>query len=146
MNSAKIIHLGINMHRTNIQIRFRDTDGMGHINNAVFLTYLELARIEFFKTLFEVKESHDISFILARVEIDFRIPINLKDEPVVVLWVKTIGNTSWVFGYSIVDANDNNKIFANATSVQVVFNYKTNQKENITPDFRTKLERYIQVD
>lgn len=131
------------MHRTSIQTRFRDTDGMGHFNNAVFLTYLELARIEFFKEVFEVKKSQDISFILARVEIDFRIPITLKDSPIVELWVKSIGKTSWVFEYRILDSNDANKIFAEAKSVQVVFNYENNKKESIPEFFRNKLEENI---
>ena len=134
------------MHKTKIQLRFRDTDGMGHVNNAVFLTYLESARIEFFKEIFNVKKSHDISFILARVEIDFKLPISLSDEPLVVLWVKSIGTTSWWFEYKIIDFNNNNKIFAEAKSVQVVFNYESNEKENIPANFKKILENHLSTD
>lgn len=131
------------MYRTNIQLRFRDTDGMGHVNNAVFLTYLELARIEFFKEFFDVNKPQDISFILVRVEIDFKRPITLKDEIAVVLWVKSIGNTSWLFEYKIIDSNNSDIIFSEAKSAQIVFNYDTNKKEIIPPKFKAFLEKNI---
>ena len=116
------------MHKTSISIRFRDTDSMGHVNNAVFLTYLELARIEFFKKFSSTVEGKDISFILAKVDIDFKIPITLSDQPEVLLDVKSVGTTSWWFKYKIVESTKPEKIYAVATSIQVVYNYEKNEK------------------
>ena len=126
------------MHITKIQIRFRDTDRMGHVNNAVFLTYLELARITFFEKLHK-ETGIDLDFILARVEIDFTHQMLYQDKPEVHLWVKKIGNSSFTTAYKIVDSIDPNKIYAKATSVQVVFNYRLNKKEIISEDVRNQL-------
>ena len=53
-------------------VRFRDLDSMGHVNNAVYLTYLEEARIAFLRP-----PGADVAdMILARVEIDFRAPVD----------------------------------------------------------------------
>ncbi|OLS24900.1 MAG: 1,4-dihydroxy-2-naphthoyl-CoA hydrolase [Candidatus Heimdallarchaeota archaeon LC_3] len=131
------------MHKTSISIRFRDTDSMGHVNNAVFLTYLELARIEFFKKFSLTVEGKDISFILAKVDIDFKIPITLSDQPEVLLDVKSVGTTSWWFKYKIVESTKPEKIYAVATSVQVVYNYEKNEKEKIPDIFKEILESQV---
>jgi acyl-CoA thioester hydrolase len=130
------------MHKTKIQMRFRDTDGMGHVNNAVFLTYLESARIAFFKENFTVVQPKDISFILAHVNIDFKLPITLNDNPEVITRVKSIGSTSWWFEHKIIDSKITEKIFAEAKSVQVVYNYDTKKKEPIPEDFREILQKF----
>src|SRR5437762_3094866 len=56
---------------TDIQMRFRDIDGMGHVNNAVYLSYTELARTQFYMKHGRKKTLEDIDFILAHVDIDF---------------------------------------------------------------------------
>jgi len=56
---------------TDIQMRFRDIDGMGHVNNAVYLSYTELARTQFYMKQARKKALEDIDFILAHVDIDF---------------------------------------------------------------------------
>ncbi|MFN4071655.1 MAG: acyl-CoA thioesterase, partial [Thermus caldifontis] len=57
-----------------IQVRFRDLDALGHVNNAVYLTYFEVARAAYFQRLKEdwLEKGH---FILARAEVDFLRPI-----------------------------------------------------------------------
>ena len=62
------------MHRETV--RFRDVDSLGHVNNAVFLTYLEEARIAYLLPF----GAEAANMILARVEIDFRAPLRMGDE------------------------------------------------------------------
>ena len=63
-----------------VQMRFRDIDGMGHVNNAVFLSYMELARTHFYLTYANKRSLEEIDFILAHVEIDFEAPAEWGDE------------------------------------------------------------------
>ena len=58
------------------RVRFRDLDSLGHVNNAVFLTYLEEARIGYLVP----HGAEAANMILARVEIDFRAPLRDGDE------------------------------------------------------------------
>ena len=61
------------------RVRFRDLDAMGHVNNAVFLTYIESARVAFLQsTSARLPTLEDISIIVARIEIDFRAPVALR--------------------------------------------------------------------
>ena len=59
------------------RVRFRDLDPMGHVNNAVFLTYLEQARVAFFSEMGAATGLEDMNMIVARVEIDFKAPVRL---------------------------------------------------------------------
>jgi acyl-CoA thioester hydrolase len=68
-------------HRTPLQVRFRDTDAFGHVNNAVFFSYLELARIRYLLDVLQQDEPFDrLPLILARVELDFRSPILFGED------------------------------------------------------------------
>ena len=60
-------------------VRFRDLDGMGHVNNAVFLTYMESARIAYLSALGAGDDPLQ-NLILARAEVDFRSPITFGED------------------------------------------------------------------
>ena len=80
--------------QTRIRIRWRDMDAYGHVNNAVYLNYLEEARDAFVqKVLGPVTNTWD--FVLARVEIDFRVELTQDDGTVTVRCaLDTIGRSS----------------------------------------------------
>ena len=125
---------------TQIQVRFRDTDGLGHVNNATFLSYCEVARLEFYRSHFEVRGPADIPFILASTHIDYRRPLELEHGPVeVVLTVPRIGNTSWDYDYDIRPAGGGAN-FAEAKTVIVSYDYENKATQPIAPKLRQLLE------
>jgi len=72
MSSGDFVHVE--------RVRFRDLDPMGHVNNAVFLTYLEQARVALFSELEVATGLEEMNMIVARVEIDFKAPVRLGQE------------------------------------------------------------------
>lgn len=83
-----------------VQVRFRDLDALGHVNNAVYLTYFEVARAAYFSRLERdwVERGH---FILARAEVDFLRPIHLEDPVEVGVRVVRIGCSSFDMEYRV---------------------------------------------
>ncbi|MGC8904185.1 acyl-CoA thioesterase [Thermus sp.] len=83
-----------------VQVRFRDLDALGHVNNAVYLTYFEVARVAYFRRLKEdwLERGH---FILARAEVDFLRPILLEDPVVVGVRVVRLGRSSFEMEYRV---------------------------------------------
>ena len=65
-----------------IEIRWADLDSSRHVNNAVYLTYLEQVRTAWLEQMLGSREVVD-EFVLARVEIDFRRELTLDDEAAV---------------------------------------------------------------
>ena len=84
-----------------IQVRWRDLDAFGHVNNATFASYVEMARTEVWRKRFGGREAMDIPFFVKRLEIDFRRPVGLYDEVRVWLRVGEIGGASFTFEYLI---------------------------------------------
>ena len=82
------------VHKKRIPIRWRDMDAYGHVNNAVFLNYLEEARDEMVRRLFE-KRDGEFDYVVARVAIDFRRPLRQDDREVVATCrVERVGRSS----------------------------------------------------
>lgn len=71
------------LHEKTIPIRWRDMDGYGHVNNAVFLTYLEEARDEWLSRVL-AGTGGESDYVVARIAIDYRRELKQKDERVVV--------------------------------------------------------------
>src|SRR4029079_6062661 len=84
-----------------LEVRFRDCDPMGHVNNAVYLTYLESARFAWWRSAFGPLGLKEHGFIVARVEIDYRKPALPGDRLLIRLRVDTVGRSSFAVGYEI---------------------------------------------
>lgn len=111
-------------YKIEIQPRWRDTDALGHVNNAVYLSYVEIARLNWYMGLGFDASFKDFSFILKTAELDFKIPITLKSKPIVELWVSHIGTKSWTFNYKIYEKTTD-VVYATAKTVLVNFDYET---------------------
>ena len=82
------------MHETSIRIRWRDMDAYGHVNNAVYLTYLEECRDAWAQALLGSKEA-SWDFVLAHIAIDYRRQLTQADEQIVVrCWLASFGRSS----------------------------------------------------
>ena len=131
-------------HKTKIQIRFKDVDAMGHVNNANHFTYFELARVHYFNEV--VNETINWSkqgIILAHMEIDYRTPILLTDEVWVYSGVIRFGAKSFELGYQIVRIIKGEEVIAaEGKSVQVCFDYETNQTISVPELWKEKVEAY----
>ena len=89
-----------------LEVRFRDCDPMGHVNNAVYLTYLESARFAWWRSAFGPLGLKEHGFIVARVEIDYRKPALPGDRLLIRLRVDSIGRSSFAVGYEIAQRED----------------------------------------
>lgn len=130
-------------HKTPIQIRFKDIDKLGHVNNANHVTYFELARVDYFDAL--ATENIHIDWvnegvILAKVEMEYKQPILLEDKIFVYTWVSKMGTKSFDMSCSIVKMVNGNEVeVAKGLAVIVCFNYKTNQTILIPEKWKTKM-------
>jgi acyl-CoA thioester hydrolase len=103
-----------------IQVRFRDTDAMGHVNNAVYLTYLEVARTAYWQRLFAIASYNEVDFILARAEVDFVAPVFVHSQATVWIRVSEIGRKSFRFAYELVADGG---LALRGETVQVMYDY-----------------------
>ena len=133
-----------------IEVRFRDCDPLGHVNNAVYLTYLEQARLVQWRTLWRFGGLRNLDpgrgntaeqtvtdapgVILARVEIDYKRPAHYGDALDVRIGLAAIGRTSFTYEYEIADGA--NRLVAAARTVQVFYDYGASRPVPIPDDLR----------
>ncbi len=104
------------------EIRFRDIDSMGHVNNAVYLSYFEQARMSWFREAVGQKWNWiDHGILVARHEIDYKKPVSLSDEVEIITWVKSVGNSSLVMTYEVV--NQHGDVCTLGSTVLVCYDY-----------------------
>ena len=129
--------------KTLIQIRFKDIDKLGHVNNANHVTYFELARLDYFNELTknELKiDWENEGIILAKIEIEYKQPIFLEDKVYVYTWVSHIGFKSFEMSCSIVRVvNGVEELAAKGLALIVCYNYKTSQTIPIPESWKTMM-------
>jgi acyl-CoA thioester hydrolase len=125
-------------YETELQVRFRDLDPLGHVNNAVYASYCEQARIDFFQDALGI-ESDEVNTVLAHSEIDYRTSIDDLGDVTVGVAVVDVGNTSFEMEYELVFEGD---VAATASSVQVVVDPETKQPAPVPDDARAEFAKF----
>lgn len=130
------------VHTKRVEIRWRDMDAFKHVNNAVYLTYLEEARDEW---CLEVLGNGLLlnDFVLARCAIDYRSPLTQDDAHVdVELRCTRIGNSSFTTGERVISALDG-RVAAEAEAVLVHYDWKTGKSRPLTDEIRAAFNRWL---
>jgi acyl-CoA thioester hydrolase len=125
-----------------LDVRFRDCDALGHVNNAVYLTYLEQARFHHWRAAgVPSRPAGDgiPGVILARVEIDYRQPAKYGDVLEIRLALEAIGRTSFTYQYEIVSADG--QLIASARTVMVSYDYAAGRPTPVPDALRDALVR-----
>ena len=131
-------------HSHIVHVRFADIDAFGHVNNAKFLTYIEEARVSYFDKVVNWKyDWMSTGIILAKADINFKLPIKFKDKITIKTRCKKIGNKSIELEQVILKVNSSEDItLAHASTILVAFDYR-NQSSVIVPDnWRTALYNF----
>ncbi|MBF0508091.1 MAG: acyl-CoA thioesterase [Deltaproteobacteria bacterium] len=131
---------------TDITVRFRDLDAMGHVNNAVYITYFEEGRKAFFLQLSDKPEGQQFNFILAHVSCDYLRPVTLRDKVAVQMWISYIGNKRFDFRYRLISRDDESIVYARGESVQVGYDYQTNNSMTLSDEFLKNAAVYVELD
>lgn len=132
-------------HRTRLEVRFRDIDAFGHVNNAAFVTYLEQARIRFLIDNLHIETPQSLPLILAALEVDFRAPILFGQEVEIGTRVDWVGNTSFSMSHRMTagtgpDASE--RLAAEATTVLVAYDYATERPIRVPDPWREAFAAY----
>lgn len=124
-----------------VQARFRDTDAMGHINNAVYLTYLELARMRYWEAVTGVRDFRKVDFILAHVTIDYKSPGLVDEDLEVWIRVSELKRSSFTCDYRIVEKKGG-RLVAEARTVQACYDYASGKVKRLGDETRRAIAEF----
>ena len=117
-------------------VRYRDVDAWGHVNNAVYLTYCEDARMAYLAHLGIMRSVDEAQMILARAEIDFRSPTRVGEQLEIGVRPGRIGRKSFVLDYEV-RAPD--RVVAESTSVLVAYDYDRGEAVDVPAAWKEAL-------
>jgi acyl-CoA thioester hydrolase len=124
---------------TEMEVRWRDVDALGHVNNAVYLTYLEQARVRYFEEI-GLGFGTDAGMILAEITCTYRSPLSLSERVTVWMRVSEFRNSSFIVLYRI--EGEDGRLAATARSVQVCYDYDASRAVPIPDEWRAAIAAY----
>jgi acyl-CoA thioester hydrolase len=122
------------------EVAFRDLDAFGHVNNAVYLTYVENARLEYMRDVLGIDSLSDLLVIVARIGIDFRSRATLGETVEIGSRVTRIGDKSFDLDHEI--RGPDGRVIAEAHTVLVAFDYAKDAAITIPTEWRERIEAY----
>ncbi|HEX8939547.1 MAG TPA: thioesterase family protein [Candidatus Limnocylindrales bacterium] len=148
--------------RRPVEIRFGDTDAMGHVNNAVYLTYCELARASYYEAVTgrmmlagdghaaavpaaSAPPTEDSQFILAEARLTFRAPAYFGETLMVEVRAVSVGRTSFRLEYRLTAPDSpfgQARLIAVADSVLVAYDYRAGRPLALPAGLVADLERF----
>lgn len=129
-------------YQSTIHIRFSDIDMLGHVNNAVYLTYMEYARLPYFEKVFgELIDWKETGLIIAKTEINYKRPIYLKDNLVIGVRTKSVGDKSFTTEYGFFVSNNGEEVLvASGEIILVCINYLTGKTFTMPDEWRNAIK------
>jgi acyl-CoA thioester hydrolase len=121
-----------------IDVIFRDIDAMGHVNNAVYFTFMETARTTFFINRLQLADPKDLPVIVAEATCTYLAPLRLGESLRIQLGVSRIGNRSFDLSYRMTAGDDN--LVARAKTVMVTYDYEQRAAIPIPAQLKTLLD------
>lgn len=133
-------------YKTMIEHRFADFDMMGHVNNAVYFTYMEIARTKYW--------SHAIQWdwkktgvVIASASLDYILPVFITDKISIYVRTSRIGNSSFDLEYLLVKhVNGKEEICNRGKTTCVAFNYTTKRSSPIPPEEKARMLAFEQLE
>ena len=129
-------------HVIPVQVRFNDVDIAGHVNNAVYLKYFDLAKVDYFsKTIGSLVNWKENGVVLAGIKVNFYRPVFLGDKIFIRTRVAKTGGKSFRM-IQVIEREDDDEPVAWARSTMVCFDYLKKSSMEIPPEWLQKFEEF----
>jgi acyl-CoA thioester hydrolase len=122
------------------EVEFRDVDVADHVNNAVYLTYLETARIAYLREVLGDGFLYQLQLILAHITVDFRAPAHFPETLEIGARVSRVGTKSFTMEHEI--RGGDGRLVAEASSVLVAYDYEAHASMPVPEEWRRRLNAY----
>ncbi|MCL6453622.1 MAG: acyl-CoA thioesterase [Alicyclobacillus sp.] len=125
------------MFERRIQVRFGDCDGLGHVNNGMYFTYMEDARIDVFRLFNPSLELSRWNLIVASTRCDFLAQVSYAEMLTVFTWVSHVGNSSFTVDHALQNARG--EWVARGQAVLLAYDYDAGRPTPVPSAVRDQL-------
>lgn len=118
-----------------MEVEFHDLDAMGHVNNVRYFTFMEAARVTFFRHFLDARRIRDLQMIAVEASCRFLSPALWGEVLLVRVWIPRVGNTSFDFQYEMTE-RETGRLVARGTTICVSWDYETESKMRVPEQVR----------
>lgn len=125
------------MLKHSVTVRFGECDGLGHVNNGTYFTYMEDARVAVFRMFNPSLDLQSWNLIVASTRCDFLEQVTFAETIEIFTWISRIGNSSFVVDHALKNANG--QWVARGQAVLICYDYETSKSAAIPESIRNEL-------
>lgn len=122
-----------------VRVRYRDLDAFGHVNNVVYGTYCEEARVAYVREVLGVEEIGEFPAVVASLELEFQRSVSELADVTVGVRVPRLGESSLPFEYELIDESGT---VARGETVQVIVDPETRETRSIPEEWRERIAAF----
>lgn len=126
-----------------VDVRYRDLDTFGHVNNVVYGTYCEQARVAYVEEVLGLDDIGEFSAVVVSLNIDFRSSVTEMTTVDVGVAVSRLGESSFTMTYELRQDGD---LVAEAETTQVFVDPETRESRPIPPELRERIAEFEGLD
>ncbi len=120
-----------------VEVAFHDLDALGHVNNAVYLVYLETARIKFLMQALDIRTVSELQVILAEATVRYHSPAQFGEQLTIGVGISRFGTKSFDMVYRI--AAGDGRLVATARTALVAYDYAANTTIAVPADMKARV-------
>lgn len=140
---------GVARHIYHCPLRWADMDQLGHVNNVVYVDYLQEARVDMMSVHAPATGGEELAegVVVVRHDVSFVAPLVFRYEPVrVETWVSSVRAASFTMEYEILDElpDGERRVYCRASTVLTPFVFAEERPRRISPEERQVLERFLE--
>lgn len=127
---------------TNIEVRYRDTDSMGHVSSPIYYDYMQSAYLEYMHALLELPKDQKLPHIMVKTSCEYTSQAHYGDTIVVLSTVSKFGGKSFEMDHEVRHTTSDGRVVAKLKSVHVMFDYEEQSTYPIPEDFKTRVSNF----
>ena len=128
-------------HQMSVQIRFSDIDMLGHVNNAVYMNYFDMAKTKYFQAVHDAEDWSRLDVVVANVSVDFLHPVFFNEDIIVKTKITRLGNKSFNMIQQI-EMAASGEIKTVSRSVMVGFDIPTSSSKPLTERWKEQVRKF----
>lgn len=127
-----------NSFQTNIEIRYRDTDSMGHVSSPIYYDYMQTAYLEFMHKILEIPKSKKLPHIMVKTSCEYISQAKYGDKLRISSHITKFGTKSFEMEHvmTIDDPKRENEVVAKAVSNHVMYDYEKHATYPVPEGFK----------
>ncbi|MFB9126147.1 acyl-CoA thioesterase [Paraburkholderia dipogonis] len=132
------------LHETTIEVKYRDTDSVGHVSSPVYYDYIQHAYVKYMHELLDVSYDEKLPQIMVKTQCEYVKPAVLGDTLTVRCGVSRFGNKSFEIEYLIEKSDSERTLIAKAQSTHVAFDYAAHRPIPVPESLKASVAAFEQ--